>query len=293
MQIPYKYRILNWIKENQIALVTDSEGKRLVVKESDNAKVIQQISDQSISYAKNLKRIIPTFYSSENLLLRPYIQGEIAGDTDKIFGFTTEALEKVNPEILATSLYELNFFAGADFVRTVKLETRDGRWYAKNIAETEEVIKKHFNPVYYDSLYSFFVNNIRLLDTCSNHLVNGDLHPGNIFYNCLMAGESRDFVLSDWDLIHFNNACYDVALLSVWAWRSQAWQEALLKKFFSFYPDKKEEMSASLNICLVYLAAQLLKHIDGFSDSSLTEEQRDSRDKLKDTCLNILNKIVH
>ena len=292
MNIPYKFRFLNWLKENEVALVVDSEGKKLVLKECRFAKTLSAVSLNAKTYTKTLKKILPEFNEVEGFLTRSYVQGAVSGDTDKAFGFTSEALTKIRPEVLAESLYELNFFVNADFIKNGNLETRDASWYLNNLEQVKEAVNYHVQGGFYESLLSYIQNNFRQVNKNTNYLINGDLHPQNFFYNCLYAGEARDFMISDWDLLHINNPGFDLAVLSVWSWRDLNWFNTFSTKFMAYYQDKNADLALCLSFCQAYLAAQMIRHTTIIDENNLTEEEKANRDGLKKFSVALLKKVV-
>lgn len=292
MNIPYRYRFASWLKDNSVALVTSNEGKKLVIKEYQWAGTLSELSVKAKTYSKTLRQIMPEFSEVEKYLVRSYIQGAMAGDTAKTFGFTNEALEKIDPQVIAASLYELNFFAQADFIVQAKLEVRGAAWYLRNIEETKAAVSAQLGKDFYLQMVSYLQNNFRKVDSCTNFLINGDLHPQNFFYNCLYSGEAKDFMITDWDLLHINNPGFDLSVICSWTWRNREWTNKFITAFTSYYQDKRDELALCLSFCQVYLSAQMLKHVSLIDEINLNGEEKTAREGLRGSSLETLKKII-
>lgn len=306
MNIPEEFTFLKWLKQDLVALVFDKYGKKLVVKANANAKYLAEFSRLVISQTHSLKSMMPQIFATDEFIFHEYISGQLSGDTKVLFGFSHEAFSLINPKTLARALYEMQALSTAPVFVLPKplvpvagmskkrfvLEERQSDWYLANLGETKEAIDNQMGANFYTNMENFLRKNTRIIDASSHYLVNGDLHPENLMIKCLIAGQAKDFLLSDWDLLHFNNPAYDLADLFVWGWRNKIWQESLVNEFTSFYCVSKEEFEFCLSFCQVYLGAQMIKHASLMLGTNLSLEASENAKGLLESSKELLKNII-
>lgn len=261
MEIPDQFNFIKWLKEDTVALVNDDQGKKFVLKESLRTDVLVRISETIKQYTRTLRTFIPHLHGQGNYLYYVYIDGQKAGDTTQDYGFKEESLKKISPELIATCLYELQGVSQADFLTQKSLEKRNSYWYINNLLETKEDVVKEFDQFYFDSIDQYLRKYGRTIDSLSNIIVHGDLHPHNIYVNCLLGGVARDFAVTDWDLMHFNNPGFDLADLKIWSWRDPKWFDKVQIKSEEYWKQSEVDIKPYINFCSVYLACQMIRHV--------------------------------
>lgn len=306
MVIPDQFSFIKWLKQDIVALVDNKYGKKLVLKTSPNAKYLEEFSKLVESSTRHLKEVMPRIFSTEGFIYHEYISGQLSGDTTSLFGVNEDAFAPIDPKILAHCLFELQVLSAAPVFLVPKplvpvagmtknnfvLEERQSSWYLNNLSETKEALEKHLGQGFFEKAQIFLGNHGRSVDACSKVLVDGDLHPENMMIKCLIAGEAKDFMLSDWDLLHFNNPGYDLADLYVWGWRNQDWREKLINEFTGLYLGNKEELAVCLKFCQAYLASQMVKHATLMLNTNLSEDAKLNANGLLESSKSLLKEIV-
>lgn len=307
MQIPSQFTFIQWLKQDLVALVFDKYGKKLVLKTNSHAKYLEEFSQLVVGQTRTLKEIMPQISSiDQEFIYHEYINGQLSGDTKTLFGFSREALSLINPKILARALYEMQVLSTAPVFVLPKplvpvagmskkrfvLEERQNDWYLANINETKDAIINQMGANFFANMDNFLRKNTRIIDANSRYLVNGDLHPENLMIKCLISGAAKDFLLSDWDLLHFNNPAYDLADLVVWSWRNNIWQESLVAEFLVLYSGNKEEFDICFKFCQVYLGAQMIKHVSLMLETNLSPEACENAKGLLESSKELLKEII-
>ncbi len=307
MEIPAQFSFVKWLKEDVVALVFDKYGKKIVLKANSNAKYLEEFSKLVFTQTRTLKEIMPQISSiNQEFTSHEYINGQLSGDTKTLFGFSQDAFSLINPKTLTRALYEMQALStAAVFVlpkplvpvagmskKRFVLEERQSDWYLSNLEETRNAIDSQMGANYFANIDNFLRKNTRIIDANSRYLVNGDLHPENLMIKCLIAGQAKDFLLSDWDLLHFNNPAYDLADLTVWGWRNKIWQESLVAEFLALFAGNKEEFDICFKFCQVYLAAHMINHASLMLGTNLNLEATENAKGLLESSCELLKKTV-
>lgn len=286
MNIPNEFTFIKWLKEDTVALVENKFGKRFVVKSCPNRKILAEFSQLVLTYTKNLKTIMPKIEAGDGFLFHEYIQGQLSGDTTNTFGIIEEAFSLIAPKVVALAFYELQTLSTASLFLLPKgtvpslnapkkrflLEERKSDWYLNNLKEAQEALETEFNPDFFVAVQNFLGSKGRTINNNTIYLANGDLHPANLLIKCLLSTEAKNFMFSDWDILHFNNPAYDLADLFVWGWRNKEWRQKLVNEFTALYRGNKDELAVCLSYCQVYLASQMVKHSKNMLRTNLNEE---------------------
>lgn len=272
MQIPDQFSLVRWLKDDSVALVINEEGKKLVLKVHPHSAVLAKFSETVNEYTRVLRTIMPYIQQTGEFHYRGFVEGEMAGDTDGQFGFNPKNLEKIDPKILAQGLYELQNLSSSSIFVNSGLERRKSSWFQNNLKETEKAISSEFDTSFPYNIDQFMRKYGRMIDANTKYLVNGDLHPQNIFVNCLLEGEGKIFIISDWDLLHFNNPAYDLADLYIWSWKSPQWREKVISEFKALWQEKGDELAECLIYCQVYFSCQMIKHVNLMKEKGLIGE---------------------
>lgn len=292
MLIPDQFNFIKWLKDDTVALVNDDSGRKIVVKENERSSAIRKFSETVKEYTRILRLIIPEIYAEGAYIYHAYVEGETSGDTTDSFGISSIAMLKINPKTLAQALYELYNLSRADFISTSNFEVRKSDWYIKNLEEVKEAVTREYDQFFFESIGQYLRKCGRTIDASSKTLVNGDLHPQNIFINCLLGSEAKDFVISDWDLLQLNNPGYDLADLYVWSWRNRGWFNAVLSEASVLWKQNDLDIVVFVNFCSVYLSSQLIKHVYKMRETNLTEEAKSNADKLLASCKETLKRLI-
>ncbi len=292
MLIPDQFSLIRWLKDETVALVINEEGKKLVLKSHPRSAVLAKFSETANEYTRTLRTIMPFIKQTGKFHYRGFVEGEMAGDTDNQFGFNPKSLDKIDPQILARGLYELQNLSTSDIFEGQGLEVRKSNWYLNNLKETEKAISSEFGSSYLYNIDQFMRKYGRMIDSSSKYLVNGDLHPQNIFINCLLEGEGKIFIISDWDLLHFNNPGYDLSDLYIWSWKNQIWREKLISEFKALWQEKGEELADCLIFCQVYFACQMLKHVYLMREKGISGEVENNARGLLENSKRLLIEII-
>lgn len=307
MIIPNNFTFVKWLKEDIVALVFDKYGKKIVLKTNSNAKYLEEFSKLVVTQTRTLKEIMPQITCVNNeFISHEYINGQPSGDTKVLFGFSQDTFSLINPKTLTRALYEMQALSTAAVFVLPKplvpvagmskkhfvLEERQSDWYLSNLGETKTAIDSQMGANFFSNIDNFLRKNTRIIDANSRYLVNGDLHPENLMIKCLIAGQAKDFLLSDWDLLHFNNPAYDLADLFVWSWRNKAWQENIVSEFLSIYPGNKEEFDICLKFCQVYLSAHMINHASLMLGTNLSLEATENAKGLLESSCELLKRLI-
>lgn len=291
MVLPDQFNFIRWLKDESVALVNDEAGKKLVVKECLHAPILENFSQSVKVYTRVLRNIMPELKNTGDFLYHTYVEGQMSGDTTNAFGMTKDAFAQINPLVLAQVLSELQNLSQADFLKGNTLEIRNSGWYMKNVEEARDAVTQEFDSNFFDSITQYLRKDGRNVDFNSKTLVNGDLHPQNLFINCLLGGEAKNFVIADWDLLHFNNPGYDMADLLVWGWRNPAWCDALISESKKLWT-KDIDLMVFVNYGLVYLSCQMIKHVKIMISSDISEDAKINANGLLVSCKETLKRLV-
>lgn len=292
MLIPDQFSLTKWLKDESVALVINEEGKKLVLKSHPNSAVLARFSEAVNEYTRVLRTIMPSIEKTGEFHFRGFVEGEMAGDTDKQFGFNPKILNKIDPKLLACGLYELQNLSSSEIFANCNMEIRKSYWFLNNLKETEIAVSAEFDSSYPYNIDQFMRKYGRMIDSNSKYLVNGDLHPQNIFVNCLLEGEGKVFIISDWDLLHFNNPAYDLSDLYIWSWKNPAWREKLISEFKALWQEKNDELADCLKFCQVYFACQMIKHVYLMRERDLGEEAEINAQGLLENSKELLKQLV-
>lgn len=292
MVIPDQFNFIKWLKTDSVALANDESGRKIVVKENNHAKALSEFSQAVKVYTRVLRTIMPEIYCVDNFIYHTYVEGEMAGDTTDSFGMTKNSFAKINPLVLAQVLYELQNLSNAEFLKTSGIETRNSLWYINNMEETKQAVEQEFDNQYFETIVTHLMKDGRNVNNNSQILVNGDLHPQNLFVNCLLGGEAKNFAISDWDLLQFNNPGYDLADLLTWGWCNPSWCEALLNEAKKLWSQNNVDLEVFVNFSRVYLSCQMIKHIHLMREQNLSEEALVNAMGLLESCKEILKRLV-
>ncbi len=292
MVIPDQFSLIRWLKDEAVALVNDEEGKKLVLKSHPHSAVFAKFSETVNEYTRVLRTIMPFIHKTGEFHYRGFVEGEMSGDTDSQFGFNPKNLEKIDPKILAQGLYELQNLSGSGIFVNSGLEVRKSSWFQNNLKETEKAVGSEFEASFPYNVDQFMRKYGRMVDLNSKYLVNGDLHPQNIFVNCLLEGEGKIFMISDWDLLHFNNPAYDLADLYIWSWKNPAWRDKLITEFKALWQEKSDELADCLIFCQVYFSCQMIKHVYLMREKGLSGEAENNAQGLLENSKELLKQLV-
>lgn len=316
MQIPNQFTLIKWLKEPTVALVVDQFGRKKVLKENQNAKILEEFSQLVTSYTKLLREIMPKLTSESIfldthvreqkytfiMLIHDFIEGELAGDTTLSFGIKKENFSYLDPKIISRSLLELQNLSSAQTFLLPKsvvpsinqsknkfrLEERNSSFYLSNIGETKSALEKEIGKDFWFSLTNFLSRWAKTVDQNTNVLANGDLQPENLIVKGLISGQAKNFMLSDWDLLHFDNPGFDLADLYVWSWRNREWRQILLAEFKASYQGNQDELAVCLRFCQVYLSCQMIKHVYLMREKGLNDEAKENAEGLLESSKELL-----
>lgn len=292
MNIPDQFSFVKWLKDESVALVSDDQGRKTVLKTSSHPELMKQFSDTISENTRTLRSVFPEIGTVNGLTYRSFIAGETSGDLETSFGFTEKALTKIKPEVLSTLILELRYISSAAYFKSGNLEIRNSAWYIKAVAEMKETIEKEYDSFYFESIVNFFRKHGRVVDEGASCLVNGDMMPWNIYINCLLIGEGKDFVIADWNGLHFNNPGFDLAGIYVFAWRNSAWRELFLSSFKAMWQDDQEKLSVFIKYCQVFHCVSALKLVHTATEKELNEEAKVNAASLLKNSKDLLKKII-
>ncbi len=238
------------LKPGSVFLVKNKKGELFALKHNSVAARIIKFSEQVHHDGGALADIIPQFWAKDGWFWLEFLPWRLAGDTVKIHGLSQEAFGFINPEKLARAENQLQKMT----FKEEGMETRSADFYLGNIIETKEALDREFGLGFFDKIMNFLLAKKGIVDKYSLFLANGDPHPQNIMY------QERNFVLIDWDLLHFNNPAWDLTDFYLWGWRDHDWREKLVKNYEKFQIISSSDFQEVFSFDLVYLASQLVKH---------------------------------
>lgn len=244
------FKVIRDLKPGTVFLVEDENGERFVIKQSPAVSRLVKFSRLVHQKGGELAEVMPVFSAKGKFFCQKFLTWELAGDTVESYGIKSETFAFVNPAKLGRAICQLQEFSFAD----PTMDTRMAEFYLKNTSEFREALSQEFSPEFAAKVEQFLESQSSLVDKYSHFLANGDLHPQNIMY------QGNNFVLVDWDLLHFNNPGWDLTDLYVWGWRDSNWGQRLLGEY------KKSIRMPSADFCqifafdVVYLSSQLIKH---------------------------------
>ena len=238
------------LKAGSVFLVKNKKGELFALKQNPAAERIVKFSKQVHQDGGALADIVPQFWAKDGWFWLEFLPWPLAGDTVKTHGLSQEALNLINPEKLARAESQLQKMT----FKEEGMETRSADFYLGNIIETKEALDQEFGRGFFDKVLNFLLAQKEIIDKYSLFLANGDPHPQNIMY------KEQNFVLIDWDLLHFNNPAWDLTDFYLWGWRRSNWGDRLLKEYKKSISMPISDFETIFGFDLVYLASQLVKH---------------------------------
>ncbi len=292
MNIPYNFYFVKWIKTDEIALVTDEQGQKMVLQESPKVAILSKFSETVKEYTRVLRGIMPEIFSIDNFIYHNFVQGQESGNSTTAFGITETGFNKINTKTLVTALVELQNLSTAGFLTAQNLEVRKSNWYYELSNNFKDSILTEYDQYYFESIRGFLYKYGRVIDEGSRYLACGKLVPENISVNCLLKGEGKDFVVSEWDELHLNNAGFDLASLYIWSWRNPAWRESLISEFKPFWSDDEGKLAIYIKYCQVFLSCQMIDHVRKVREGGLDAEDDKNAEGLLQSSKSLLKSIL-
>ena len=244
------FRVIRDLKPGSVFLVEDEKGEKFVLKQGPAANRLVAFSQIVHQKGGDLADLMPVFWAKGKFFCQKFLTWELAGDTVESYGIKKEAFLKLDPEKLARAVVQLQNFPFTD----PTLETRLADFYLKNTSEFKEALTVEFGLDFFTKVEQFLISLKDLVDKNSRFLANGDLHPQNIMTH------DGEFMLIDWDLLHFNNPGWDLTDLYVWGWRDSNWGERLLNEYKKVMSTPISDFEQIFAFDVVYLSSQLIKH---------------------------------
>lgn len=258
------YKILKVYKTNAVYLIEDQLGRRFILKK--NAPQLPVIFFKLLKNRKDpLLEYVPSHMFNEEegrSYLRKYIDGEIAGNSTYLFGFSDRAFECLVPAKVVEIILNIQKIPASPDVFG-DLEIRHPDWYLERLCEPRDALESVVGLGTYEKVKKKMREVKSIMGKQTNCLANGDLHPKNI-----LLFDSK-FIILDWDLLHINNPGYDLSFLYLWGWRNKKWREAVLREYAKVNPDYEP----SFSYCVAYLSAQLIKHAEIILDNFIMESE--------------------
>ncbi len=292
MNIPDQFSFIKWLKDESVALVSDDQGRKTVLKTNPHPELMKQFSDTVIENTRSLRSVFPEIGTINGLTYRSFIAGEVSGDLETKFGFTHKALTKIKPEVLATAILELRYISSAAYFKSGGLEIRNSAWYIKAVEEMKETIVREYDSFYFESIVNFFRKHGRVVDEGATCLVNGDMTPWNFYINCLLVGEGKDFIVADWNSLHFNNPGFDLAGIYVFAWKNSVWRESFLSSFKAMWQDDQEKLAVFIKYCQAFHCVSAIKLVHHAMEKELNSEAKVNAESLLKNSRDLLKMII-
>lgn len=238
------------LKAGSVFLVKNEKDELFALKQNPVGERVVKFSEQVHRQGGDLADIIPPFWAKDGWFWLKFLPWQLAGDTVKTYGIRQEAFAFINPEKLAKAESQLQKMTFGE----EGMATRSADFYLKNIIEAKETLDQEFGLGFFDKVINFLLAKKEVVDKYSLFLANGDPHPQNIMY------KGTNFVLIDWDLLHFNNPAWDLTDFYLWGWRNELWREKLIETYQKDQIIPFSDFETIFRFDLVYLASQLVKH---------------------------------
>jgi len=235
-------------------LCVDKDGKKYFLKArfQDTQELIVTLKKE-IEFCRKIEPIIssqdphfitPRFIKSGEdkrgyiWLLREYLEGKFYGVMDTDFGFLRSFFTRVDPQDFALKI--LSYQKKTNEIKRQMAEDgfpldRHGQdWYMvdynfyRHSKSLETLIPRETVKV-----GKILEKNRELIEKNASVITHGDFYPNNI-----LITEKGETAVIDWELIHLNNLCFDIAFGWMNSFRDPCWQEKYLKAILANVKDK-------------------------------------------------------